>query len=276
MRAAVAAEVHAAAPRLAPRRRHPRPTSTTAAGSGGLGRDDNSHNTSSRSLNPWNAPRPVHSRSVGRAAPLAPAPLHDPRRRPQPSSSSSASSSANHHQQQRRTVVTAANASIDEGGNTNTTQSDSGDSYGGVDNASSADSASASAATPGQNSLAALTNPDELDALISLLPPRLRETLQQHPRRLELLEVVLDLGRRPLARFADGDQVLSENVLDYDDIAHALESVGDGRGTSLTHTRPRLRGTSLAYTRPHLSCFYKASLLPVTNANAREHGCPKP
>ena len=33
-----------------------------------------------------------------------------------------------------------------------------------------------------------------------------------HPRRLELVEVVLDLGRRPIARWPDGDQVLSQEV----------------------------------------------------------------
>ena len=35
-----------------------------------------------------------------------------------------------------------------------------------------------------------------------------------HPRRLELVEVVLDLGRRPIARWPDGDQagLLQNNV----------------------------------------------------------------
>ena len=51
--------------------------------------------------------------------------------------------------------------------------------------------------------IASLTNEAELDALIDLLPPRVRGALESHPRKLQLLEVVLDLGRLPIARFAD-------------------------------------------------------------------------
>ena len=75
--------------------------------------------------------------------------------------------------------------------------------------------------------LASLTDPAELDLLVNLLPPKVRGTLSEHPRKLSLLEVVLDLGRRPIARFADGDEFLSEDVLDYADIERALENVGE-------------------------------------------------
>jgi hypothetical protein len=37
-----------------------------------------------------------------------------------------------------------------------------------------------------------------------VLPPRLSGALASHPRRGELIEVVLDLGRRPEARFQGG------------------------------------------------------------------------
>ena len=45
-----------------------------------------------------------------------------------------------------------------------------------------------------------------------MLPEDLREPLATHPQRANLLEVVLDLGRRPEARFlgATGGQVLRE------------------------------------------------------------------
>ena len=78
--------------------------------------------------------------------------------------------------------------------------------------------------------LASLTDPGELDKLTALLPPRLRDALRDHPRRLALLEVVLDLGRAPIARFADGDETITTDALTYDDIDAALAGVGDVGG----------------------------------------------
>ena len=53
---------------------------------------------------------------------------------------------------------------------------------------------------------------DDLDALLQVLPPDIRDPLVCHPQRASLLEVVLDLGRRPEARFlgAPGGQFLRE------------------------------------------------------------------
>lgn len=124
-----------------------------------------------------------------------------------------------------RTSSFAGNGSETSANNTNNNNTQAGG--GGVDGCSDDVSTAMMPTAADTSTFASLTNPDELDALICLLPPRLRATLQEHPRRLQLLEVVLDLGRRPLARFADGDVVLSDNVLDYDDIASALENVGD-------------------------------------------------
>ncbi len=42
---------------------------------------------------------------------------------------------------------------------------------------------------------------DELDQLLHILPPDVREALVRHEKRGELLEVVLDVGRSPEARF---------------------------------------------------------------------------
>ena len=79
--------------------------------------------------------------------------------------------------------------------------------------------------------IASLTNEAELDALIDLLPPRVRGALATHQRKLQLLEVVLDLGRLPIARFADGDEILGDGLpLDYDDIERAMDTVGEVGG----------------------------------------------
>ncbi|THF97443.1 hypothetical protein TEA_003432 [Camellia sinensis var. sinensis] len=48
-----------------------------------------------------------------------------------------------------------------------------------------------------------------------------------HPELHQLIEVVLDLGRKPLARFPSGDFVLSNNAITVDDLEHATSAVGD-------------------------------------------------
>ena len=40
---------------------------------------------------------------------------------------------------------------------------------------------------------------DDLDAMLEVLPPHVRDPLRERPDNFELLEVVLDLGRLPEA-----------------------------------------------------------------------------
>jgi stage III sporulation protein AA len=93
--------------------------------------------------------------------------------------------------------------------------------------------------------LASLTDPGELDKLTALLPPRLRNALRDHPRRLALLEVVLDLGRAPIARFADGDEQLVSDPLTYDDVDAALAGVGDVGGDNRAGVNETLHRVSV-------------------------------
>lgn len=93
--------------------------------------------------------------------------------------------------------------------------------------------------------LASLTDPGELDKLVALLPPRLRDALREHPRRLALLEVVLDLGRAPIARFADGDEQLVSDPLTYDDVDAALAGVGDVGGDNRAGVNETLHRVSV-------------------------------
>ena len=50
---------------------------------------------------------------------------------------------------------------------------------------------------------------DDLDLLLEALPPRISESLHQAERRIDLLEVVMDLGRLPEARYPGREVVLS-------------------------------------------------------------------
>ncbi|MBM4437103.1 MAG: AAA family ATPase, partial [Actinobacteria bacterium] len=66
----------------------------------------------------------------------------------------------------------------------------------------------------------------ELEALLATLPPRLAAALGALPQRDELVEIVLDLGRVPEARFAGGVHPLSPAHVSEDDLAQVVGSLG--------------------------------------------------
>ncbi|XP_020201944.1 uncharacterized protein ycf45 [Cajanus cajan] len=67
----------------------------------------------------------------------------------------------------------------------------------------------------------------ELGRLLALLPEEMRRRVSDHPELPQLIEVVMDLGRKPLARFPTGDFVISEYPITVQDIEHATAQVGD-------------------------------------------------
>ncbi|KAB5521291.1 hypothetical protein DKX38_025610 [Salix brachista] len=67
----------------------------------------------------------------------------------------------------------------------------------------------------------------ELGRLLALLPREMRRRVSEHPEHLYLVEVVMDLGRKPLARFPSGDFVLSDCPITLQDLQHATSQVGD-------------------------------------------------
>lgn len=65
----------------------------------------------------------------------------------------------------------------------------------------------------------------ELGRLLALLPEDMRRKVSEHPELQDLIEVVMDLGRKPLARFPSGDFVLSGHPITMEDIQHATSQV---------------------------------------------------
>jgi len=67
---------------------------------------------------------------------------------------------------------------------------------------------------------------DDLKLLLEVMPPAVREVIERHPRKGELIEIVLDLGRRPEMRFPQmGEDIASEPV-GREDIAYVVGRVG--------------------------------------------------
>ena len=67
---------------------------------------------------------------------------------------------------------------------------------------------------------------DDLDALLDVLPPHVREPLREQSDLNELLEVVLDLGAVPEARFPRGEVRIGFKEVDQNDIAFVVSRIG--------------------------------------------------
>ncbi|MEP6680371.1 MAG: AAA family ATPase, partial [Chloroflexota bacterium] len=67
---------------------------------------------------------------------------------------------------------------------------------------------------------------DDLDALLQALPAEIVARLRSFADRSDLLEVVMDLGRRPEARFTHGEEELLAREVGELDIAHVIDHIG--------------------------------------------------
>jgi stage III sporulation protein SpoIIIAA len=67
---------------------------------------------------------------------------------------------------------------------------------------------------------------DDLDAMLSSLPPEIVAAVHALPDREALIEVVMDLGRRPEGRFPDSEVSLLEREITEADIAFVVDHIG--------------------------------------------------
>ena len=66
----------------------------------------------------------------------------------------------------------------------------------------------------------------DLEQLIENLPSFLQEQLNQHILKDQLIEIVLDLGRRPEARFSSGPEYLSQKTISWQDLDYITKHIG--------------------------------------------------
>ena len=67
---------------------------------------------------------------------------------------------------------------------------------------------------------------DDLDALLGALPPEIVAAIHALPNQTALIEVVLDLGRVPEARFPDAEVTLLDREVTEADIALVVDKIG--------------------------------------------------
>ncbi len=79
----------------------------------------------------------------------------------------------------------------------------------------------------GERTMAEQPITDDLPLLLNVLPPHLRGPLEQHELIDSLLEVILDLGREPEARFPGTYATISATAVTEEDIEYVVSRVGD-------------------------------------------------
>nr|YP_009392082.1 hypothetical protein [Periphykon beckeri]ARW60430.1 hypothetical protein [Periphykon beckeri] len=74
---------------------------------------------------------------------------------------------------------------------------------------------------------------DDLDKLLDILPEFIKDSLVKHSRKKFLIEIVMDLGRRPEVRFPDGPEYLSTSNISWSDLDLCIKKIphfsGDNR-----------------------------------------------
>ena len=84
---------------------------------------------------------------------------------------------------------------------------------------------------------------DDLDLLLGALPPHICEPLKQRDDNFELLEVVMDLGRRPEARYPGREVTLAQTEVTAEDIDYVvarIEEFGDDNRAGIERTLHRI------------------------------------
>nr|YP_010595216.1 hypothetical protein PKF41_pgp085 [Guinardia delicatula]YP_010595275.1 hypothetical protein PKF41_pgp026 [Guinardia delicatula]WAJ58087.1 hypothetical protein [Guinardia delicatula]WAJ58146.1 hypothetical protein [Guinardia delicatula] len=70
-----------------------------------------------------------------------------------------------------------------------------------------------------------MTVDEDLDKLLENLPFFIQENLKNHSNKDKLIEIVMDLGRRPEARFHTGPEYLSQKIISWQDIDYTTKRI---------------------------------------------------
>ncbi|MCS7002759.1 MAG: AAA family ATPase, partial [Dehalococcoidia bacterium] len=84
---------------------------------------------------------------------------------------------------------------------------------------------------------------DDLAAILGALPKRLADPIQALPDKSDLLEIVLDLGRLPEARFPGREALLSDvpvSQADIDEVVAHIGEFGDDNRAGIERTLHRI------------------------------------
>ena len=86
---------------------------------------------------------------------------------------------------------------------------------------------------------------EDLRTLLSILPFSIANSVEEAGREDELLEIVMDLGRVPTARYVNGERVLRESEVTNDEIDQVVNGIGtfdDDNRAGIARTLHRISG----------------------------------
>ena len=67
---------------------------------------------------------------------------------------------------------------------------------------------------------------NDLNKLINNLPFFIKENLYHHTNKHDLIEIILDLGRRPEARFRTHSEYISQKLISWQDLDYVIKRIG--------------------------------------------------
>lgn len=66
---------------------------------------------------------------------------------------------------------------------------------------------------------------EDLERLVEILPKSVQTAIQYHPLKDSVLEIVMDLGRRPEARFLTHPEYLSSRLISWQDLDYSIKRI---------------------------------------------------
>ncbi|HAJ61887.1 MAG TPA: single-stranded DNA-binding protein [Cyanobacteria bacterium UBA8543] len=91
---------------------------------------------------------------------------------------------------------------------------------------------------------------DDLQQLLDILPEEIRTSIDQHPQRDSLIEVVMDLGRFPEVRFPNKAEYLFETPVTQEQLNYCIARVGHFSGDNRAGIERTLHRISAIRNRP--------------------------
>src|SRR6478672_916032 len=71
---------------------------------------------------------------------------------------------------------------------------------------------------------------DDLDALLSALPKEIVDPIRERNNRVNLIEIVMDLGRKPEARYRGSEATLTETEITRAELDYVISHIGEFGG----------------------------------------------
>ena len=82
---------------------------------------------------------------------------------------------------------------------------------------------------------------EDLDKLLENLPLFIKEQINKHPDKERIVEIIMDLGRRPEARFTTGPQILSQKMVSWQNETYEMTFEEDNISRSSMRDNLKIR-----------------------------------